>query len=91
MEVPDGYFGKIYPRSDLFARHLVTRDGGGVIDSDYCGLVLVLMINHELYLVKKGERISQFVLHKKENISFKQVICLSVTSKGNNGLGSTAM
>ena len=89
---PDGYFGKIYPRSDLFAtRHLVTCDGGGVIDSDYRGLILVLMINHELYLVKKGERIYQFVLHKKEKISFKQTICLSVTSKGNNSLGSTGM
>ena len=58
MEIPDGYFGE---------RHLITCDGGGVIDSDYCGVILVLMINHsnESYLLKNGKRSAQFVLHKK--------------------------
>ena len=77
MEIPIGYFRKIYPWSGLFARHFVTCDIGGVIDFDYRGVILVLIINisDEPYLVEKGERIAQFALNKKETISFKQVNC----------------
>ena len=92
MEIPDGYIEKICPRSGLLTRNFVSCDGG-IIDSDYRGLVLVLITNHgkEPYIVKTGERIAQFFLHKKEKISFKQVCCLESIERRNNGFGSTGM
>ena len=76
MEIPTGYFGTINPWSGLFAGHFVTCDVG-IIDFDYRGVILVLMINlsDEPYLVEKGEIIAQFALNKKETISLKQVNC----------------
>ena len=45
LEIPGGYFGKIYSRSGLLAKYFVSCDAG-VIDSSYRGVVLVLMTNH---------------------------------------------
>ena len=45
LEIPDGYFGKIYPRSWLLAKHFESCDAG-VIDSGYRGVGLVLMTKH---------------------------------------------
>ena len=39
FEIPDGYFGKIYPISGLLVEHFVSWDAG-VIDSGYRGVVL---------------------------------------------------
>ena len=43
--LPNGYFGKIYPRPGLLVKHFVSCDAG-VIDFGYRGVVLVLMTNH---------------------------------------------
>ena len=74
FEIPDGYFGKVYLRSGLLAKHFVSCDAG-VIDSGYCGVVLVLMTNHsnEPLFIKEGFQIAQLVIHKKENVIFKQI------------------
>ena len=34
MEIPSGYFGKIYPRSSFVRKYFVSRDAG-IIDSDF--------------------------------------------------------
>ena len=34
MAIPKGFYGKLFPRSGLFRRHLITCDAG-VIDADY--------------------------------------------------------
>ena len=74
LEIPDGYFGKIYPRFGLLTKHFVSCDAD-VIDSGYCGVVLVLMTNHcdEPLFIKEGFRIAQFVIHQKESVVFKQI------------------
>ena len=51
MEIPSGYFGKIHRRSSLFLNYKITTDGG-VIDSDYRGLVKIIMINHSKKILK---------------------------------------
>ena len=55
LEIPDGYFGKIFPKSGLFAKHFVSCEAR-VIDSDYRGVVLVMMANHsdEHLFIKEG-------------------------------------
>ena len=43
--IPEGFYRKIFPRSGLFKDHLITC-GAGVLDSDFRGIVQVLMMNH---------------------------------------------
>ena len=94
LEIPNSYFGKIYPRSGLLAKHFVSCDTG-VIDPGYRGFVLVLMTNHshEPLFIKEGFRIAQLVTHKKENVVFKQISAelLEPTQTGSNGFGSTGL
>ena len=69
LEIPDVYFGKIYPRSGFLAKYFVSCDAG-VIDSGYHGVVLGLLTNHsdEPLFIKEGSWIPQLVTHKKENV-----------------------
>ena len=94
LEIPNSYFGKIYPRSGLLAKHFVSCDTG-VIDPGYRGFVLVLMTNHshEPLFIKEGFRIAQLVTHKKENVVFKQISSelLEPTQTGINGFGSIGL
>ena len=94
LEIPEGCFGKIYPRSGLLAKHFVSCDAG-IIGSGYGGVVLVLMTNHsdEPLFIKEGFRIAQLVIHKKENVVFKQISAefQDLTQRGSNGLGSKAL
>ena len=48
MEIPKGFFGKIYPRSGLLLNHFVSCDGG-VIDSGYQGIIKVIMTNQSQF------------------------------------------
>ena len=94
LEIPDGYFGKIYPKFGLLAKHFVSCDAG-VIDSGYHGVVLVLMTNYndEALFIKEGFRIAHLVIYKKENVVFKQISAafLEPTQRGSNGFGSTGL
>ena len=92
MEIPCGYFGKLYPRSSLFKNYFVSCDTG-VIDSDFRGTVLILMTSNskDPILIKAGQRIAQIVFHKKEEVMFKKVGCLSSSERGAGGFGSTGI
>ena len=73
LQIPSGYYGKIYPRSSLLPYNFVTIDGG-VVDSDYRAIVLVLMINHgeKEFEVDKGERVAQVVIQKMRRSQFQK-------------------
>ena len=75
IEIPCGYFGKIYPRLSLLKNYFVSCDAG-MIDSDFRGTVLILMINNSNHpiLIKPVHRIAQIVFHKKEEVVFKMLI-----------------
>lgn len=64
--IPKGFYGKIFSRSGLFLKHLITAEAG-VIDSGYRGIVKVLLFNHcdEVFTVKIGDRIAQVVFMEK--------------------------
>ena len=63
MEIPHGYFGKIYPRSSLLNSYFVSCSAGGTF--------LVLMTNNSnVPLVVNGQRIVQIVFHKKRRCCF---------------------
>ena len=89
MEISCGYFGKVYPRSSILKNYFVICDAG-VIDFDFRGTVLILMTNNskDPILIKAGQIILQIVFHKKEEVVFKKVDCLSSTERGAGGFDS---
>ena len=66
MEIPDGYYGRIAPRSGWALKY--GRDTlAGVIDSDYRGEVGVILYNTDKEIpfnIKMGDRIAQIVFEK---------------------------
>ena len=85
MEIP-----RSYPRSSLLKNYFVSCDAG-VIDSDFRGTVLMTNNSKDPILIKVGQRIAQIVFHKKQEVVFKKVDCLSSTEKGAGGFGLTGI
>ena len=92
MEIPDGYFGAVYPRSGLATKMgLRLANCVGVIDSDYRGNIGVPLHNDSRrpVVVKAHERIAQIVIQACPDIVLKEAQDLSETARGENGFGST--
>lgn len=87
--IPEGYYGRIAPRSGLSKTGIDI--GAGVIDSDYTGSVSVLLINNgeNDFLVTAGERIAQLLLENIITPELKEVEELEETERGEKGFGST--
>ena len=91
--IPKGYYGQLKPRSGLALRKQLTVDAG-VIDSDYRGIVSILLANNsstEFFICEKGMRIGQMIILKCEDCHFKTVKKLSETKRGSGGFGSTGL
>jgi len=81
-------------RSGLARRFGITLPNApGIIDSDYRGEVMVLMINHgaETYLIRHGERIAQMVIAPVVQAAMVRVEELPGTERGAGGFGSTGV
>ena len=89
-EIPKRFFGKIYLRSGLLLNHFVSCDGG-VIDSDYRGIIKFIMTNQSQlpYEVSIGQRIAQIIFYKIEKVTFTEVDKLIKTERQFGGFGST--
>lgn len=92
MAIPDGYWGGIYARSGLATKcGLRPANCVGVIDSSYCGEIIVAIHNdsNETQLVHNGDRIAQLVIQKVEPTVFEEVSELDETSRGESGFGGS--
>lgn len=92
MEIPDGYFGAVFPRSGLASKEgLRPANCVGVIDSDYRGEICVAVHNdtEKLRRIYDGERIAQIVILPYKPAMFVEVSEMSETSRGKGGFGST--
>lgn len=92
MEIPDGYFGAIYPRSGLATKKgLRLPHCVGVIDSDYRGNIGVPLFNdsNDPVLVKAHERVAQIVFQKCDDVILHEAEELSETDRGEGGFGSS--
>lgn len=90
IEVPEGTYGRIAPRSGLAWKNSIDV-GAGVIDQDYRGNVGVILFNFSDtdFEVKKGDRIAQLIC---ERITYPVVVeakSLTDTDRGAGGFGST--
>lgn len=92
ISIPEGYEAQVRPRSGLALKHGISLvNTPGTIDSDYRGLVNVIMINHgkEPFTIKRGMRIAQMVIKEviKADIKVKEELDDTVRSHG--GFGHT--
>lgn len=90
IEIPPGFYGRIAPRSGWAAKHGIDTLAG-VIDADYRGEILVLLINlgSAVFTAPAGERIAQFILERIAVCDFQWAEDLSRTDRGTGGFGST--
>lgn len=92
VQIPDGYFGAIFPRSGLSTNHGIRLSNCvAVIDSDYRGSVIIPLYNDsdKIYRVHKGDRVAQLVVIpflKCEPIEVEEI---DETERGENGIGSS--
>jgi dUTP pyrophosphatase len=91
MEIPTGYFGKIYTRSGMASQGAATD--GGVIDSNYRGDIGVILRNlsNERKEFFVGDRIAQLAIHKVEEVELVEATELSDTERGEGGYGSSGV
>ena len=90
MEFPHGHAGLLWDKSGLAAKNGL-KVLGGVVDCNYRGEVMVLIMNlsNKDYEAKKGEKIAQMLIQKVEHMEIEEVKELSDTTRGAGGFGST--
>ncbi|MBR1735217.1 MAG: dUTP diphosphatase [Alphaproteobacteria bacterium] len=94
IALPNNFEAQIRPRSGLSYKNGVTvLNTPGTIDSDYRGELKVLLINlgNEDFIIERGARIAQLVLHKYEKARLIVVDKLDETIRSANGYGSTGL
>jgi dUTP pyrophosphatase len=91
VAIPEGYYGRIAPRSGLAAK-IGVDVLAGVIDPDYRGEIKVLLTAHldkAVYKFGRGEKIAQLILERAERAELVYVDALGATERGSGGFGST--
>lgn len=90
VEIQPGWYGRVAPRSGLAARHGLDTLAG-VVDADYRGELLVLLVNLGAapVSINAGERIAQFIIERAAQCEYEWTEDLSDTARGAGGFGST--
>ncbi len=92
--IPKGSEGQIRPRSGLaLKRGITVLNTPGTIDSDYRGIVKIILINlgEEEFIIQRGDRIAQLVIQKIFFPNFKLVETLDETKRGEGGFGHSGI
>ena len=88
LQIPLGYYGRLASKSSLAVLHQL-HVGAEVIDPDYTGEIMVLMINAapRVYSIKKGDPIAQLILEKVSIPILREMKELPPTVRGAQGCG----
>ena len=88
LRVPLGYYGRLASKSSLAILHQL-HVGAGVIDPDYMGEIMVLLINaaSRVHNLAKGAPIAQLILEKISTPLLKEVDELPPTTRGAQDCG----
>lgn len=91
VQIPDGHFGMVVPRSSLGKRCLMIANTLGIIDSGYRGEIMVMLLNtgFEPQTVEPGERLLQMVIVPFVQVPLEQVDELDDSARGGGGIGSS--
>ena len=92
ISIPAGYEAEIRPRSGLALKHGISIvNTPGTIDSDYRGLLGIIMINHgkDRFPIKRGDRIAQMVIKEVVRAAIDVKEELDETARAHGGFGHT--
>ena len=92
VEIPEGYFGLLVPRSSIAKKAIMLTNHAGVIDSGYRGEIVgkfrsTTDVVPALY--KVGERFAQLLILPCLDVTFEEALELSDSERGEGGFGST--
>ena len=88
LQIPLGHYGRLASKSSLAILHQL-HVGAGVIDPDYTGEIMVLLINtaSHVHTINKGDPIAQLILEKVSIPVLKEIKVLPPTTRGGHGCG----
>lgn len=93
VAIPNGYEINVRARSGMSLKYpnYIAISGGGTIDSDYRGEIMVPMINNtgRRWEIKKGDRVAQCIVSPVNICIIKEVEELPKTERGTGGFGHT--
>jgi dUTP pyrophosphatase len=91
VEIPEGYFGILCPRSSIGKRGLSLVNTIGIIDSDYRGDIILNLKNNGIsgVTLNRGDRVAQLLIVPYISPEIEVVEELSETVRGTGGFGST--
>ncbi len=92
VSIPEGYYGRIAPRSGLAYKSGIDIMAG-VIDADYRGDIGVILYNTDVkdFEFKRGDRIAQLIIEKCHNVEWQEVNELEDSVRSDGGFGSTGV
>jgi dUTP pyrophosphatase len=94
IALPIGFEAQVRPRSGLAYRYGITvLNTPGTIDSDYRGVIKIILINHgnEGFVINRGDRIAQLVIQKIYKPVLIETDKLDDTKRGIGGFGHTGI
>ena len=88
MSIPYGHYSRLASRSSLAILHQL-HVGAGVIDPDYTGEIMVLLINtaSHIHHITRGDPIAQLILERVSIPLLKEIKELLPTARGAQGCG----
>lgn len=98
LEIPNGYFGALFPRGSITKKALLLGNSVGVVDSDYRGDIIFKYKpapyypnrgEDEAFDYEVGDRVGQLIILPYPEIEFVETKDLSQTPRGEGSYGST--
>ena len=88
LQIPLGHYGRLASKSGLAILHQL-HVGAGVIDLDYTGEIMILLINTAscVHPIMKGDPIAQLILEKVSIPILRELKELPSTTRGAHGCG----
>lgn len=97
IEIPEGYFGLLVPRSSVYKTKQILSNCAGVIDSGYRGEIIArfsifsnnLKPNSMPPIYEKNDRFAQLLILPVPSVELIEADELSHTDRGEGGFGSS--
>ena len=94
MELPKGTEGQVRTKSGIaYNFGVFVLNTPGTVDENYRGEVGVVLynLNKTPFVIKKGQKIAQWVINKVCYCKTRQTSKMSTTDRGEGGFGSTGL
>lgn len=92
VEIPEGYYGMVVPRSSIYKKSLRLTNCAGIIDSGYRGEIMgkfTATTDVIPAVYKEGERFLQLLVLPIPEVEFEESEELTSSDRGEGGYGSS--